>query len=291
MARNILIGVVLFIVALIVLTNSAYAVDMTRQAVLLQFGEHIATVTSPGIHFKVPFVQQVALYEKRVLTSDVKPGEYLTLDKKRLTADPVSRWRIVDPLLFYKTVTTEIGALARLEPIILSELRDELANHNFTDIISSKRQPIMDVVSKQVREKATEFGIEVIDVRIKRADLPKEVQNSVFERMQAERQRIALQYRAEGDEQAAKIMADADKQVTIIKAEAYEESQKLMGAGDAGATSIYADAFERDAEFYGFLRTLESYQKFMLGNSTVVLDAGSDLFKYLTGPEPPEARK
>lgn len=216
-----------------------------------------------------------------MLTTDVLPGEYLTLDKKRLVTDPVSRWRIEDPLQFFKTVTNEAGALARLQPIVLSELRDELAKHNFADIISAQREPIMEAVSGRVREKATEFGIEVVDVTIKRADLPSEVQTSVYARMKAERQRIALRYRAEGNELAAAVRATADKGATIISAEAYAQSQKLLGDGDAQATAIYAEAFEQDAEFYGFLRTLEAYKKFLAQQTTLVLSSDSELFKYL----------
>lgn len=279
------IAAILVIVALVVLRQSVFSVDMTQQALVLQFGKHVRTVMEPGLHFKVPFYQQATKYEKRVLTSDIKAGEYLTLDKKRLVTDPVSRWRIEDPLQFFKTVANEEGALARLEPIVLSELRDELAKHNFADIISAQREPIMQNVGQRVREKATQFGIEVIDVRIKRADLPSEVQASVFARMKAERGRIALRYRAEGDELAAKVRADADKEATIIAAGAYAESQKLMGEGDARATAIYAKAFEQDAEFYSFLRTLEAYKKFLAQQTTLVLSSDSELFRYLASSQ------
>jgi membrane protease subunit HflC len=274
--------IVLAIFALIVLLGSLFTVDMTQQAIVLQYGQYLRTIKEPGLHLKVPFIQQVIRYEKRILTNDVKPGEYLTLDKKRMVTDPISRWRIEDPLQFNKTVVTEAGARARLEPIVLSELRDELAKHNFADIISSKREAIMGAVTLRVREKATDFGIEIIDVRIKRADLPAEVEASVFARMKAERQRKSLSYRAEGDELAAKVRADADKQVTIIAAEAYGESQELRGKGDAQATAIYAEAFQQDAEFYAFLRTLEAYEKFLAQRSTLVLNSDSELFKYLT---------
>lgn len=286
-----LVTAVTALVALVVLLASVFTVDMTQQALVLQFGRYVRTVTEPGLHFKVPFVQQVTRYDKRVLTSDIKPGEYLTLDKKRLVTDPISRWRIADPLQFFKTVTNEAGALARLEPIVLSELRDELARHNFTDIISTQREAIMQKASERVRAKATEFGIDVVDVRIKRADLPTEVQASVFARMKAERQRIALQYRAEGAELAAKVRATAEKEATIIAAEAYAESQGLRGEGDAQATAIYAKAFEKDAEFYSFLRTLEAYEKFLGQNSTLVLNSDSELFKYLISSEVPVAVK
>jgi len=284
------IAAILVIVALVVLRQSVFSVDMTQQALVLQFGRHVRTVKEPGVHFKVPFYQQATRYEKRVLTSDIKPGEYLTLDKKRVVTDPVSRWRIEDPLQFFKTVANEAGALARLEPIVLSELRDELAKYNFADIIAAQRGPIMDNVSERVRAKATEFGIGVVDVRIKRADLPSEVQASVFARMKAERGRIALRYRAEGDELAAKVRADADKEATIVAARAYAESQKLMGEGDAQATAIYAKAFEQDAEFYSFLRTLEAYEKFLAQKTTLVLSSDSELFRYLASSQVPSEK-
>ncbi len=280
--RKAVIIIVGGIVALIVLLQTLYTVDMTQQALVLEFGRYIKTVKEPGLHAKIPFAQQVTRYDIRVLTSDIKAGEYLTLDKKRLVTDPISRWRIAEPLEFFKTVTNEAGALARLEPIILSELRDELAKNNFVDIISTQRGAIMEAVTKRVRAKATEFGIEVVDVKIKRADLPVEVQASVFARMKAERQRISRQYRAEGDELAAKVRADADKEATIISAGAYAQSQKLMGEGDAQATAVYAKALEQDAEFYSFLRTLEAYKKFLPGKSTVVLGSDTELFQYLT---------
>ena len=283
--RKAVIILALAIVVLVVLPQFVFTVDVTQQALVLQFGKHVRTVKEPGLHFKVPFVQQVTRYDKRVISSDVTPGEYLTLDKKRLVADPVSRWRIDDPLLFFKTVTNEPGALARLEPIVLSELRSELARRNFADIISIEREAIVQKVTERVREKATEFGIEVVDVRIKRADLPAEVQASVFARMKAERERIALGYRAEGAELALSVRATADKEATIISAEAYAESQKLRGAGDAQAIAIYAKAFEQDAELYSFLRTLEAYQKFLAENSTLVLGSDSELFQYLASPE------
>ncbi|MBI2847029.1 MAG: protease modulator HflC [Chloroflexi bacterium] len=285
MRKAVISIIVAIVAALILLLQSVFTVDMTQQALVLQFGRYVRTVNDPGLHYKIPFYQQVTLYEKRVLTSDVKPGEYLTLDKKRLVADPVSRWRIADPLQFFKTVTNEAGALARLEPVILSELRDELARHNFADIISTEREAIMHRVSERVREKALSFGIEVVDVKIKRADLPAEVQASVFARMKAERQRIALQYRAEGAELAAAVRATADKGATIISAEAYAQSQKLMGEGDAQATAIYAEAFEQDAEFYGFLRTLEAYKKFLAQQTTLVMSSDSDLFRHLASSQ------
>ena len=279
---------ILVLVALIVIPQSLYIVDMTEQAIIVQMGKYKRTIKEPGLCSKIPFIQSVVRFEKRVLTSDTAPGEYLTLDKKRLKVDHVSRWRIVDPLQFYKSVHNEEGGLARLQPIVFSEMRDELARHDFSDVIFVKREEIMEAVATSARERVKELGIELIDVRIKRADLPSEVQESVFARMRAERERKAKMYRAEGEEEAFKIRARADKQKTIILAEAYEESQKIKGAGDAEATRIYAEAFEKDPEFYDFLRSLEAYEKFLVGKTTLVLGSDSELFKYLDSSKPPE---
>ena len=280
--------VILAILALIVIPQSIYTVDVTQQAILLQMGAYRGTITKPGLYAKIPFVQSVIHFDKRVLTSDTSPGEYLTMDKKRLNVDHVSRWRIVSPLQFYKSVRNVEGGLARLQPIVFSEMRDELASHNFSDIILVMREVIMETVATKARERVRDLGIELIDVRIKRADLPTEVQQSVFARMRAERERIAKEYRAEGEEEAFKIRAAADKDKTIILAEAYEESQKLKGEGDAEAIKIYAEAFEQAPEFYNFLRSLEAYENFLVGETTLVLGSDSELFKYLDSPQPEE---
>lgn len=284
-----IIGIIVVIVAvLIILPQTLFMVDQTKQAIVLQFGEPVATYNTPGLKIKVPFAQTVISFEKRILTSDPGAGEYLSSDKKRLLVDHVSRWRIVDPLRFFQAVRNEAGGLSRLQPIVFSEMRAELALHPIVDIISGKREQIMDTVKERVQPKASEFGMEIVDVRIRRADLPNEVLNSVFARMQAERDRIAKGYRAEGEERAARERADADRQNTIILAEAYEESQGLRGEGDAEATTIYAQAFNQDPEFYTFLRSLEAYQKFLPQNTTLVLSTESELFKYIVSPKAPE---
>lgn len=235
------------------------------------------TVQEPGLYFKVPFAQSVAAFDKRVLVSDTAPGEYLELDKKRLVVDSITRWRISDPLEFYKSVRTEAGALARLQPIVFADLRDDLALRPMDAIIGKEREVIMDRVAKRLQAKVSPFGIEIVDVRIKRVDLPVEVQESVFARMKAERERLAKGFRAEGEEAAAVFRAEADKQVTILSAEGYQQSQRLRREGDAQATAIYAASFQQDPEFYGFLRTLEACGSFLKERSTVVLGADSEL--------------
>lgn len=266
--------------------SSLVFLDEREMAIITQFGEYKRDLTRPGVHFKLPFVQEVYRMESRVLASDAAAAEYLTLDKKRLVADPITRWRVKDPLRFYTTVHDESGARARLDDIVNSELRRELASHDFGDIIGNAREPLMQRVADNVSRAAKEFGIEVVDVRIKRADLPTEVQESVFGRMRAERDRVAKQYRSEGEEEAAKIRAETDKERTILLAKAYESSQKARGEGDAQSTAIYGSAFGKDPEFYEFTRSLDAYDKVMNQKSTVVLSTGSDVFKYLRNAAP-----
>jgi len=280
---TVVIGV---IVALVLLNQSVFMIDETKQVVITQMGEYKRTIDKPGLNIKIPFIQTTHLFEKRVLVSDAPPADYLTLDKKRLVVDSYTRWQIVDSIQFYKTVKNELGAKARIDGIVFSELRRELAAHNFKEIIGVQREPIMETVAHRASKIVTEFGIEIIDVRIKRVDLPKEVQASVFARMEAERQRIAKKYRAEGEEQARIIRAQADKEATIILADAYKESRTLRGEGDAKAVVIYAAALEQDLEFYSFLRTLEAYEKFLSDETTLVLGTDSELFKYLESAKP-----
>jgi len=281
MAR-IVIGLVL--VALLLIFQSVFVVAEWQQGLITQLGKPVRIVREPGLHVKLPVLQTFTRFDKRILITDAQAAEYLTLDKKRLAVDHVSRWRIRDPLEFYRTVRDERGAMARLDDIIFARLRQEIARHNFAEFIREKREGIMQAVTAGTREMAAPFGIDVVDVRIKRADLPTEVQASVYARMRAERDRIAKRYRAEGEERARQIRASADKDREIIVAKAYEESQRLTGDGDAEAVATYARAFGQDPEFYGFLRRLETYEKIFAEGTTVILPADSDLLRYLQGP-------
>ena len=284
-------GLVLIVAAFIVSQQIFFNVDEREQVIITQFGEYKRTIQQPGLAVKVPFLQTVNRFDRRILFSDAPQAEYLTQDKKRLVADPVTRWRISDPLLFYKTVRDESGARARLDDLVFSELRREVASHTFAAVIGAKREPIMDAVAASARVKAREFGIDVVDVRIKRADLPKEVQASVFARMQAEREREAKRYRSEGEEEAAKLRAQTDKERVIVLAEAEQTAQKLRGEGDGAATTIYAAAYGKDAEFYTFVRSLQAYELFLGKRSTLLLSADSDLFRYLGSPHAPASKK
>lgn len=284
MNRKIVIAIVLVIVIVIVLAGSVFTVDETEQAIVTRLGKYVRTVSEPGLGFKVPFVEKVHKFEDRVLEYDAAAAPIITSDKKHLVIDNYARWRIVDPLKLYQTVRDESGAQARLDDIVFSEIREELARHTLTEIVSVNREAIMEKVHKQCDNKAREYGIEVMDVRIKRADLPGEVAHSVYARMKAERQRIAKKYRSEGEEEAVKIRAQTDKEKTILLAESYRIAEKLKGEGDAEAIKIYAEAFEKDPEFYAFVRTLKAYEKSLKRDTTIVLPSDSELFQYLSPP-------
>lgn len=268
----------------IVLPQFVFIMDEREQAIITQFGAYVRTITTPGLHVKMPFVHTLQRFDKRVLATDAAPAEYLTLDKKRLVVDYVTRWRINDPLAFFKSVGTLEGARARIEDIVFSELRRELASQDFAPVTSEMREPTMEAVAKGAAARTADFGIELIDVRIKRADLPGEVQQSVFARMVSERGRIAKRYRSEGEEEAAKLRAETDKQREIILAQAYDRSQRLQGEGDAAATTIYADAYEREPQFYAFLRTLEAYDTILTPETLLVLPGDAAMFRLLQGP-------
>ncbi|MCH7915233.1 MAG: protease modulator HflC [Deltaproteobacteria bacterium] len=282
------IGLVLVVVLLIVGAQTVFIVGEWEQAIIIQLGKFKRAIKEPGLNWKIPFVQTAITLERRILASDAEPAEYLTMDKKRVVVDHVTRWRIQDPLLFYKTVRNEAGARARLDEIVFSELRAELANREFASIIANEREPAMEAVAFRSSEKAKEFGIDVVDVRVKRADLPNEVQESVYARMRAERQRISKRYRSEGAEESAKITATTDKEKTIILAKAYEESQRRRGEGDAEATLIYGKAYGEDPEFYSFVRSLEAYDKFLSKKSTILLPQDSRILRYLADSQKPK---
>ena len=274
------LGLVLVFVA----AQAVFTIGEWEQGMVVQFGNPKRIIQEPGLYFKLPVAQNLVRFEKRVLTTDARESEYITLDKKRVLVDHVSRWRIEDPLQFYRSVRDRRRAMARLDDIISARLRQEIATHNFLDLIREKREAIMTIVTRDTRATAKSFGIEVTDVRIKRLDLPEEVQASVFARMRAERERIAKRYRAEGEEQAQQLRAAADREREVILATAYEASEKLKGAGDAEATSTYGQAYGQDAEFYAFTRRLQAYEKILSNDTTLVLNPDSELLSYLQGP-------
>jgi len=276
---------IILIVAILFLANlSLFIVDETRQAIVLQFGKPIRAIKEPGLNFKLPFIQNVVFFEDRLLVYDAAPTEIITKDKKTLIVDNYARWKIVDPLKFLQSVRDLNGAQARLDDIVYSELRVDLGLFDMSEIVSEIRESIMGRVTKISNEKANTYGIEIVDVRIKRIDLPPENEKYIFDRMKAERERIAKQYRAEGQEESAKIIAETEREKTVILAEAYKTAQTLKGEGEAESVKIYAESFNQDPEFYKFYRTLEAYRKTFKDKTTVLLSTDSEFLKYLSKP-------
>ena len=276
-------SIAIFTLIILFVLSTIIVVDETEQIVILQFGKPVQTITNPGLNFKFPAPIQVSnSFDKRLLEYDVPPEEILSRDKKSLIIDNYVRWRIVDPLLFLQTVRAIPTAKTRLDDIVYSELRQELGNHDMAEIITETRELIMEKVTIASNEETRKYGIEVIDVRIRRVDLPRENEASIYARMEAERKRQANKFRSEGEEEAQKIRAATDRDKTVILAEAYKTAQKIRGEGEAEALDIYAESFSKDPDFYEFLRTLETYEKVIDKKTTLVLPGDSKLFKALT---------
>jgi membrane protease subunit HflC len=274
--------ILIIVIIAVALVNSLFTVDETEQAIVTQLGKFVREVKEPGLHFKIPLIQKEHKFEARVLEYDAAAAKIITDDKKHLVIDNYARWKIAEPLKFYQTVGNEFGAQSRLDDIVFSEMREELARHTLTEIVSVNRGQIMEKVGEQCNQKAADYGIQVIDVRIKRADLPQEVTHSVYDRMKAERQRIAKKYRSEGEEESVKIKAETDKNKTILLADSYMQAEKTKGEGDAEALKIYAQAYEKDPEFYAFVRTLEAYVNSLSKDTILILPDDSEFFKYLS---------
>jgi modulator of FtsH protease HflC len=265
----------------VIAARTLYSVAETEQAVVTQLGRPVRLVKTPGLHLKVPFLQQLTFFEKRLLDYDTAPAPVITRDKKNLVVDNYAKWQISDPLKFLQTVQNEAGAQARLDDIIYSKVREQLGLHDLVEVIATQRDAIMRAVTLGSHEAAAAYGITVVDVRIRRADLPPENAQAVYGRMRTEREREAKRYRSEGQEEALKIRAETDKQKTIMLAEAYEQEQAIRGEGDAAATRIYAAAFEQDPDFFDFVRTLEAYRKSLKGKTTLVLPPQMEFLRYL----------
>ena len=311
--RNLIIVAIIIIVGLFVLRQALYVVDVTEQVIILRFGEVVDTRTQPGLSFKAPFVDTVVRLDKRILRIDAPPVSMPDQDKENLVIDIYARYRITDAVQFRKTLQTESTARSRLGDIVTSTLRDRVALRDRTDIIGAKplidetgnpvvdeeglplvegqetRTQILDEVLQAVRQttQRDNFGIEMIDVRIKRADFPEAVTASIYTRMRAERNRIAAGFRAEGEEEDRKIRAATDRDRDVILAEAERESNKRRGEGEAEAISILAEALNRDPELFAFLRSLEAYQRIIQQQDTIILSSDAPLFDYLAGPALP----
>jgi membrane protease subunit HflC len=271
-------------VAILVLLGltTVFIVDEKEQVVILAFGKPVRTILEPGINMKVPFpFQEKIKFDDRLLEYDSPPEEILSKDKKTLIVDNYVRWRIVDPLQFLKTVQAIPIALSRMDDIVYSELRRELGTHDMVEIITENREKLMEIVTFNSNKATLDYGIAVIDVRIRRVDLPAENEESIYARMEAERNRQANKFRSEGEEEAQKIRAATDRDKTIILADAYKDAERLRGEGDAAAVEIYAKAYSADPKFYEFVRTLDMYKKIIDDKTTLVLPANSRLFKLL----------
>lgn len=280
--QNLFLASLAVVVLLFLLGASPFfVVDLTQSAIVVQLGKPVRSITEPGLQWKVPFIQDVTYFDKRLLDYDSGAQDVITKDKKTLLIDNFAKWRITDPLKVYQAFQTQRSALKRLDDIIYSELRVEVGRHELSEIVSKTRSDIMAVVAHRGNEKALAYGIEIVDVRIKRADLPEQNEKAVFARMQAEREREAKQYRAEGAEEAQKIRSEAEKDREILLADAYKTAEELRGAGDARAFKQYADAYRQDPKFFEFTRSMEAYKKAFNGRSTLILSPDSEFFKYL----------
>jgi membrane protease subunit HflC len=262
--------------------TSIFIVDETEQVVVLQFGKPVRIITEPGLHIKVPFpIQEKNVFDNRLLEYDSPPEEILSKDKKSLIVDNYVRWKIVDPLQFLKTVQAIPTALSRMDDIVYSELRRELGTHDMVEIITENREELMEKVTVASNRATQDYGIEVVDVRIRRVDLPSQNEESIYARMDAERKRQANKFRSEGEEEAQKIRATTDRDKTIILADAYKQAERIRGEGDAKAVEVYADAYSADPKFYEFVRTLDAYKKVIDDKTMLVLPSDSRLFKLL----------
>ena len=277
--------VILIGLAAVAVYFSAYIVHQNEQALVLRFGEPKRVVQDPGLKWRWPVVDQVEIYDKRILDLDTAPQEAIARDQKRLVVDAFARYKIVDPLKFYQTLRYQDGVRSRLGPIVESSLRQVLGSATFVDIVRDKRDELMKRIATQVNQEGKEFGLQVVDVRMKRADLPEQNSKAVFDRMRAERQREAAEFRAEGAAAANRIKATADRQATVIKAEASRKGEETRGAGDAERNRIYADAYTRDPGFFEFYRSMQAYEKGLNSNDTrLLMSPDSEFFKYFTDP-------
>ena len=270
------------IIALAIITYlSLFTVKEINQAIVLQFGNPKKVITQAGLQWKIPFVQNVVFLDRRILSLDPAPEEVIASDQKRLIVDAYSRFKIVDPLKFYISVGNEMVARSRLATIINSRIRNVLGKQSLATLLSEERGRQMAIIQEGVNEEAKKFGIEIIDVRIKRADLPQANSEAIYKRMQTEREREAKEFRARGAEMAVTITSTADKEVTVILANADKQSEIMKGEGDGIRNKIFADAFGQDPEFFSFYRAMQAYEKALIGGeTTMILSPDSDFFKY-----------
>lgn len=271
MRNNSLTIVIVLLVVAVVGSQCFFTVHQTQTALVLQLGEPLDKVYEPGLHFKMPFIQNVVYFDSRVLDYEARSREAFTVDKKAIVLDNYARWKIINPLQFYRTMRSIPGAQARLDDVVYSQLRALVGAYTLTEVVSSHRAAIMKEVTNKVSALMHSYGVEVLDVRIKRTDLPPENQRAIFGRMRAERERQAKQYRSEGEEESTRIRSDADRQRAVILAEAAREAQITRGTGDAKAASVYAQSYNKAPQFYAYQRWLEAMRKSLKENSKMVL--------------------
>ncbi|MCH1602900.1 MAG: protease modulator HflC [Luminiphilus sp.] len=287
MSRSNLLGTILFF-GFVVLSNAVFVIDETQRGVKLKFGEVVEADLKPGLGWKVPFVDSVRKFDGRILTVDSTPERFFTQEQKQLIVDSYAKFRIVDTAKYYTATSgEEFRAAALLSQRINDDLRNQVAGRSVQEVVSGERDQLMEAVKARLNETVlAELGVEVIDVRVKKIDLPNEVSQSVYRRMNAEREKEARELRSEGKEIAEGMRAEADRKVTVIEAEAVRDAEIIRGDGDATATGIYADSFNRDPEFYAFTRSLNAYQQtFANGNDIMLLQPDSQFFQYLRDPK------
>jgi len=285
MSRFGIILIVMLVAIAGIISSSLYIVNETQQALVVQFGEPKRTVSEPGLKFKYPFIQDVIFFEKRVLSFIPDEGEEAILkDQKRIKVDTYARFKIVDPLKFYQSVRNEVEARKQLDTIVDSALREELGRRGLREILSEQRNLITKNIRDQVNIKARTLGMEIIDIQIRRADYPEVTSQAIYARMISERERIAREFRATGEEEAQKIRATAEKQRVVTVAEGARTSQEIRGSGDALAIRIYAEAFDQDVDFFSFYRSMEAYKKAFGQDDTMVINPTGDFFQFFELP-------
>ncbi len=282
MKKSLIIGAVLIAAVLIVGSSALFTIQETEQGIVLQFGDPKQVVTEPGLHFKVPFIQNVVIYDKRVLEFENPAQEVIASDQKRLVIDAFAFYRITNPLEFYQAVGTEEVARARLSNLLNASMRQLIGTVPLVDVISGERERLMEDIRIRINREAAQFGVAVIDVRIKRADLPEENSQAIYERMQTEREREAREIRAQGEEQSLRIRAEADRTRTVLISEARRQSEILRGEGDGEAVRIFADAFGQDIEFFTFYRTMQAYREALnADDTTIIMSPDGDFLQFL----------
>jgi membrane protease subunit HflC len=284
MSRSLTLSLVVFALAAFVAYLTLFTVSQTQRALVLEFGKPKRVISEPGLQYKIPFIQNVEFFDKRILDIDTASQEVIASDKKRLVVDAFARYKIVDPLLFFQSVRDERIASSRIGAVLEASLRRVLGGATFASVVRDKREELMRTILAQVNQEATPFGVKIVDVRIKRVDLPEANMQAIYRRMQTERQREAAEWRAEGEGASRRIRGTADREVTVIKADATGESERTRGTGDAERNRVFAEAFGQDPDFFAFYRSMQAYEGALKGDDTrLLLSPDSEFFQYFNG--------